>query len=81
MHLAQLPQDRPGRIEDRGPGVPEALRPALFERFARADEARSGGGLGLGLAIARAIAEPHGGGLELRPSERGAAFELTVPLQ
>jgi two-component system heavy metal sensor histidine kinase CusS len=67
------------RIADRGPGVPDALRPLLFQRFARADEARSGGGLGLGLAIARAIAEAHGGALELIASERGAAFELAVP--
>ena len=69
------------RVEDRGPGVPEALQRVLFQRFSRADEARSGGGLGLGLAIARAIAEAHGGAVELRPSERGAAFELTVPAE
>jgi signal transduction histidine kinase len=66
-------------VEDDGPGVPEQLRPVLFQRFARADESRSSGGIGLGLSLARAIAEAHGGTLELLPSARGAAFELLLP--
>lgn len=67
------------RILDRGPGVPLSLQPSLFQRFARADESRSTSGLGLGLSIARAIAEAHGGTLQLLPSPSGALFELTLP--
>jgi signal transduction histidine kinase len=56
---------RNGRVElhviDEGAGFPPAFLPAAFERFARADEARSRGGTGLGLAIAAAVAHAHGG--------------------
>ena len=56
------------RVEDRGPGVPEALRAKVFERFWRADPA-SGGGAGVGLALVRRVAQLHGGEarLEDRP--------------
>ena len=50
-------------VSDDGPGVPEALRPRLFSRFA----SRRTGGTGLGLAYVRAVAEAHGGGAELAP--------------
>jgi signal transduction histidine kinase len=63
-------------VEDHGAGVPEDLRPRLFERFARAE---SSSGSGLGLAIARAYARAHGGDLVYHPSDRGACFELIVP--
>ena len=63
-------------VEDSGEGVPEELRPRLFERFARAE---SSSGSGLGLAIARAYARAHGGDLVYHPSEHGARFELIVP--
>ncbi len=66
-------------VEDRGPGVPEAVRPRLFERFFTTDEDRRG--TGLGLAIVRAVAEAHGG--EARhevPTEGGARFVLELPL-
>jgi signal transduction histidine kinase len=46
---------------DHGPGFPDAFIPRAFERFTRADEARSRGGTGLGLAITEAIAQAHGG--------------------
>ena len=69
------------RIEDRGSGIPPDLLPLLFHRFARADLARSDGGLGLGLSLARAIIEAHGGTLELVPSKSGAAFELELPIE
>ncbi|GAA1958563.1 sensor histidine kinase [Kitasatospora viridis] len=73
-----------GRLSvcDDGPGIPEELRPHLFERFARGDQsrARSTGGTGLGLAIAHAIAAAHGGTLTLRPSPPpGTVFDLTLP--
>jgi signal transduction histidine kinase len=63
-------------VEDHGSGIPEDLRPRLFERFARAD---SSTGSGLGLAIARAYARAHGGDLVYHPTDEGARFELIVP--
>ena len=70
----------PGRlriwVEDAGEGVPEELRPRLFERFSRTD---STVGNGLGLAIARAYARSHSGDLLYAAAERGARFELIVP--
>ncbi len=50
-------------VLDEGPGFPDAFLPHAFERFRRADPARSGkgGGAGLGLSIAKAVAEAHGG--------------------
>ncbi|MFL5418177.1 MAG: sensor histidine kinase [Myxococcales bacterium] len=67
------------RVDDDGPGVPAHLMPALFERFARGDSARAAGGFGLGLSIARAIAQAHGGSVVLLPSSAGASFELALP--
>jgi two-component system, OmpR family, sensor kinase len=66
-------------VADDGPGVPAADAERVFERLVRLDPARSGGGSGLGLSIARGIAEAHGGTLRLEPSERGARFRLTLP--
>jgi signal transduction histidine kinase len=63
-------------VEDAGRGVPEALQPHLFERFARGETAR---GSGLGLSIARAYARAHGGDLVYEGGEHGARFELVIP--
>ena len=52
-------------VSDGGPGIPEADRERVFERFVRLDGQHSGEGAGLGLAIARAIAEAHQGSLAL----------------
>ncbi|KWT59497.1 histidine kinase [Streptomyces albus subsp. albus] len=67
------------RVEDDGPGVPPEERERIFERFVRLDDARSrdDGGAGLGLAIARDVAERHGGTLAVRT---GSVFELRLPV-
>ncbi len=62
-------------VEDSGPGVPEALEPQLFERFARGENAP---GSGLGLTIARAYSHAHGGELTYRRGAVGARFELIL---
>ncbi len=69
-------------VSDSGPGVAADAREILFRRFARPDgaRARDGGGAGLGLALSRAIAEAHGGTLELVDSGgTGAVFRLHLP--
>ncbi len=68
-------------VADEGPGVSAADAERIFERFARAGHARRRSeGAGLGLAIARAIAEAHGGRIELdsRPGA-GATFTIVIP--
>lgn len=72
------------RVADNGPGIPEEALPRLFERFYRADTARSrtDGGTGLGLSIARQLALAHGG--DLLAANRvggGALFTLRLPLR
>ena len=69
------------RVSDTGIGIPEEQLPLVFERFHRADPARAaGGGAGLGLAIARQIAEAHGGGIEVESVYgEGSRFALLLP--
>jgi PAS domain S-box-containing protein len=70
-------------VIDRGPGVPENFRDRIFSRFAQADgsDARGKSGTGLGLYIAKEIAERHGGRLWFQsPAEGGATFHLDLPL-
>jgi len=67
-------------VADDGPGFPPAFLGRVFERFARADESRTGGGAGLGLSIVRAIAEAHGGTAKAANGEgAGAAVSLVLP--
>ena len=67
-------------VVDDGPGVPPGEEEAVFERFHRGDSARSRRGSGLGLSIARTIAERHGGTLVLvRDEAPGAHFRLSLP--
>jgi signal transduction histidine kinase len=69
-------------IRDQGSGIPTDSLGQVFERFYRADRARTreDGGSGLGLAIARQLAQAHGGNLTAgnHPSG-GAVFTLTLP--
>ena len=58
-------------VEDEGEGLPPGFAERAFERFTRADEARGGGGAGLGLAIVAAIARAHGGRAGFSPRESG----------
>jgi len=67
-------------VRDRGPGFPDEFLPSAFERFSRADEARSRGGTGLGLAITAAIATAHGGSAHAANAvEGGADVWLEIP--
>lgn len=73
-----------GRLEvvDHGPGIDPERAGRIFDRFYRADPARTreGGGSGLGLAIARAIVEAHGGTIEHDPTPGGGAtFRVVLP--
>ncbi|MEU4406905.1 ATP-binding protein [Streptosporangium sp. NPDC023963] len=69
-------------VLDDGAGVAADQRETVFQRFTRLDTARSGiaGGAGLGLPIARQIAESHGGTLTIRDSAQGARFVVRLPL-
>jgi two-component system, OmpR family, sensor kinase len=70
------------RITDNGPGIPEALLPTVFERFARGDSSRSraAGSTGLGLAIVAAVAASHGGQVSVRSEPGRTVFALRLPL-
>jgi two-component system OmpR family sensor kinase len=70
-------------VADEGPGVPEEARSRAFERFYRADDARSRetGGAGLGLALVAAIVEAHGGTVAFAASDRGTVVEVRVPVR
>jgi heavy metal sensor kinase len=70
------------RVSDTGAGIPAEAAPHVFERFYRADKARSrqDGGFGLGLSIVKWIAESHHGAVELTGnSGPGSTFTVTLP--
>jgi two-component system heavy metal sensor histidine kinase CusS len=64
-------------VSDDGPGVPATIRDRVFERFSR--EGAPSTGFGLGLAIARALAEAQGGSLDLEGGAGGARFVVAFP--
>ncbi|EIM25458.1 HAMP domain-containing sensor histidine kinase [Microvirga lotononidis] len=68
-------------VADRGPGIPEAERGRVLERFVRLETARSRPGFGLGLSLAAAVARLHGGTLLLEDNEPGLRVILALPLK
>jgi signal transduction histidine kinase len=69
------------RVGDDGPGVPEADRRRIFERFVRLEEdrARASGGFGLGLAIVDELVGLYGGSITVGDAHPGAVFTLQLP--
>lgn len=88
-HVIQVIAKRPNVdyveifVLDEGPGLPAAMLDNAFDRFVQApDEVRRGRGHGLGLSIAQAVAELHGGVITVRNREhRGAEFHVVLPLR
>lgn len=71
-------------VEDTGEGIAKKDLPYIFERFYRADTSRSSrtGGIGVGLAITKAIVELHHGTIEVKSEPgKGAAFSVTLPME
>lgn len=70
-------------VHDDGPGVPEAIRPDVFERFTRAEHRRRadapGGGAGLGLSIVAAVVEAHGGSVDVASRPGSTQFTVRLP--
>ena len=87
IHASVVAGDVPGEltitIADHGPGVAEADRERLFERFERGASRPTGEGSGLGLYVSRELCRAMGGELVLEPvvPGRGAAFTITLPAE
>ena len=83
LRLTRLGDEYSILVSDTGTGIPEEARPHIFERFYRADRARTraeDGGAGLGLAIARWIAQAHDGDIELSESDHnGTTLVVRLP--
>ena len=68
-------------VSDSGPGIARAEAANIFDRYKQGSRGRAAGGAGLGLAIARGIAEAHGGSIVVGTSDLGGAcFRLAVPV-
>jgi signal transduction histidine kinase len=79
--VAGAPGEVAIEVEDEGCGVPPEALERIFDRFGRADAARTraAGGVGLGLAIVDAIAKGHGGRCSVLSTEGGSTFALHLP--
>src|SRR4029079_17906045 len=80
LRLEETDDDACLRVADDGPGVDEADRQRIFERFARSDDARARdtGGTGLGLAIVYEVVLAHGGSIDVT-NHTGACFTVRLP--
>jgi len=68
-------------VEDNGPGLPPGQETRVFEKFMRGESESNKPGVGLGLALCKAIAEVHGGSIAAQNrASGGARFVLTLPL-
>ena len=89
IRRAEVGTEQPGRggvllrVRDHGPGVAEDQLAHLAQPFYRPDAARqrSTGGVGLGLYLARLVAEAHGGALQLCNAQPGLEASLRLPLE
>jgi signal transduction histidine kinase len=81
VSLVESSTDVTLRVVDDGPGIPDADRERVFERFAKLDDARDrdGGGAGLGLAIVHDVVIAHGGSVAVENAP-GAAFTVVLPI-
>jgi signal transduction histidine kinase len=81
-HLRAAGERAVVEIDDEGPGIPPEEAPHIFERFYRGRDAnRAGEGSGLGLSIARAILDAHGGAISVESTPgQGTIMRLTLPL-
>ncbi|SEO69001.1 two-component system, OmpR family, sensor kinase [Actinacidiphila rubida] len=79
VQLRQTPDATELAVVDNGPGIPEALRDTVFERFTRAPQPRSGHGSGLGLSIVSAVAAAHGGTAHVTSRPGETTFRVVLP--
>jgi signal transduction histidine kinase len=68
-------------VAEHGPGIPEAERDRVLDRFVRLEDARSRPGFGLGLSLVNAVVHLHQGALRLADNAPGLRVEITIPLQ
>jgi len=81
VHLERRDETAVLMVSDEGPGIPASMLPIIFEPLARAASPQHYGGLGLGLFLAKAIMQAHGGTLRLRSEPRlGTSFFAELPL-
>ena len=84
LSLKTLPDYLEIIVRDNGIGIAKSDLPNIFERFYRADKSRTraSGGMGIGLAITKAIAEAHGGTIRVESTEgEGSTFIITLPVR
>jgi len=84
LHVAALPDKIEISVSDTGRGIDEGVKDNLFDKFVTLDKAVTDGsrGIGLGLAICKAIVEAHGGTIYAESNKpRGAVFTFTLPME